>query len=649
VRSRPLAAPPPARALGRPGHSPALVAALAAGLILVAACAQHPPPSSPPPAETQAAFLENYARYCGAAYDGRTVMVDLGDDHPLDGARLTMTLERCTPDEVRIPFRVDDDRSRTWILSATDRGLHLAHDHRYEDGTEHAANFYGGYADGRGTPTKQLFPADSRTIAERPTREMNVWSKEFDLDHERYHYRLYLGGELRYEAEFDLSRPRPVAVADRQHAPPVAFIAVSVVPMDSERVLRDQTVIVRDGTIAEIGPSATVRVPDDAIAIDGAGRYLMPGLTEMHAHIPSPQQGEDVIERTLFLYLSNGVTTIRGMLGHPRHLELRRQAEQNQILSPRIYTSGPSLNGNSAPTPDVATRMVEEQHAAGYDLLKLHPGLTRPVFDAIVTAANRLDMPFAGHVSGDVGLDAALAAGQTSIDHLDGYVEAMAGLGGGFSPEEGGFFGLGFIDRIDLARIPALAEATRDAGVWNVPTQSLMEHLLADDDPETLARRPEMRYMPPATVAQWAQTTRNLRSSAAATPDRVERYIDARRRLIRALHEAGAGLALGSDAPQIWNVPGFSIHHELRMLVESGLTPYQALATGTHGAATYFGTTEWGTIAPGRAADLILLESNPLEDIANAASPAGVMVRGRWLSAAEIEAALEAIAAAVRE
>jgi imidazolonepropionase-like amidohydrolase len=428
----------------------------------------------------------------------------------------------------------------------------------------------------------------------------------------------------------------------------VAFVDVTVVPMDRERVLRNQTVIVREGRIAEVGPSTTLQPPEDARVVEGAGRYLMPGLVEMHAHIPAPQQGEDTIERTLFLYLSNGVTTVRGMLGHPRHLELRAQAERNEILSPRIYTSGPSFNGNSAPTPDVAARMVEEQHAAGYDLLKLHPGLTRPVFDAIVASARRVGIPFAGHVSGDVGLDAALAAGYASIDHLDGYMEALAGRGGGFSPQEGGWFGIGFLDQVDLARIPVLAEATRAAGVWNVPTQSLMEHFLADDDPETLARRPEMRYMPPAAIDQWTQRTRAMRANPAATPERVERYIDARRRLILALHQAGAGLVLGSDAPQIWNVPGFAIHHELRMLVESGLTPFEALATGTRNAAAHFETDDWGIIAPGRSADLILLDANPLEDIGNAARQAGVMVRGQWLPATDIEARLEAVAAAVR-
>jgi hypothetical protein len=193
---------------------PSALTLVAVASILAPACAPPPSPALPspalPPAAAQAAFVEQFAPYCGAAYPGRSAMVDLGEDHPLEGATLRMTLASCTNLEVRIPFHVDDDRSRTWILTRTGDGLRLAHDHRYEDGTEHEANFYGGFADERGSATKQFFPADARTIADRPAREINVWSKEFDLVNERYYYRLYLRGELRYEAEFDLSRPLPI-------------------------------------------------------------------------------------------------------------------------------------------------------------------------------------------------------------------------------------------------------------------------------------------------------------------------------------------------------------------------------------------------------------------------------------------------------
>jgi hypothetical protein len=171
-------------------------------------------PGAGPGAVPQRAFLARYSAYCGQAFAGRSVLVDLGDDHPLDGASLTMIVEHCAEDQVRIPFHVNEDRSRTWQLTMLPDGLRLSHDHRYEDGTEQEANLYGGFADERGTSTVQFFPADARTIADRPAREINVWSKEFDLVNERYYYRLHLRGELRYEAEFDLRRPLPSIGAD---------------------------------------------------------------------------------------------------------------------------------------------------------------------------------------------------------------------------------------------------------------------------------------------------------------------------------------------------------------------------------------------------------------------------------------------------
>ena len=425
----------------------------------------------------------------------------------------------------------------------------------------------------------------------------------------------------------------------------VAFVGAHVIPMDRERMLEDHTVVVRNGRIIAVGPRSTVRAPSGATVVDARGKYLLPGLAEMHAHIPTPQQGTEAVDRTLFLYLAGGVTTVRGMLGHPLHLELREKAARGEIDAPRIYTSGPSFSG-SASTPEVAARMVTEQKAAGYDLLKIHPGVPRAAFDAMATAAARSGIRFAGHVPSEVGLDRALEARYASIDHLDGYIEALAGHGDRFSQQESGFFGFAMIDRVDESRIPALAAATRAAGVWNAPTQTLMEHLASPEDPEVMARRPEMRYMPAATVAQWVQRKRSFQQDPAFTPERAQRYVAVRRRLIKTLHDAGAGLILGSDAPQWWNVPGFSARRELEYLVAAGLTPYQALETGTRNPAVYFGAErEWGTIETGRSADLVLLDANPLQDIRSLWRQAGVMVRGEWISQSEIDARLEAMIA----
>lgn len=428
----------------------------------------------------------------------------------------------------------------------------------------------------------------------------------------------------------------------------MAFVDVTVIPMDRERLLPNHTVVVQGQRILSLGPVGKVPVPEGARRIEGRGKFLLPGLAEMHAHIPGGQAPDSIVERTLFLYVAGGVTTIRGMLGHPRHLELRTRAARNEMISPTIYTSGPSFNGNSVPTPETARTKVAEQKAAGYDFLKIHPGIARNVFDTLAAAAQRAGIRLAGHVPLAVGLERALAVPYASIDHLDGYVEAMVSADAPVQPTESQFFGLNLGEHLDESRMPRLVKATRDAGVWNVPTQTLMENLAGDVSVAVLARRPEMRYVPQTTAAQWAEEKNSILKETGASRESARRTMEIRRKLIKALHEGGAGLLLGSDAPQIYNVPGFSIHRELETIVAAGLTPYQALETGTRNVALFFGNlAEAGTIEAGKRADLVLLEGNPLNDIRNTIRRAGVMVRGRWLSAADIQSRLATLAKAV--
>jgi imidazolonepropionase-like amidohydrolase len=196
------------------------------------------------------------------------------------------------------------------------------------------------------------------------------------------------------------------------------------------------------------------------------------------------------------------------------------------------------------------------------------------------------------------------------------------------------------VDRVDEARLPALVKQTVAAGTWNVPTQILLEHWLNGTDPEALRRLPEMRYQTPAVLDEWVATKR--KAEAAFPMAQRERFITLRRRILKELHDGGAGLLLGSDAPQVWNVPGFSIHRELGTYVAAGLTPYQALATGTRNVAAYAGTSDrTGTVEAGKRADLVLLEANPLQDIANTSRIAGVVLGGRWISKAEIDRRLQ--------
>ena len=417
-------------------------------------------------------------------------------------------------------------------------------------------------------------------------------------------------------------------------APPAAAVTallnVTVLPMDRDAVLADQTVVVRDGTIVEMGPASKVRAPEGAARVDARGKFLMPALAEMHAHIPGGNQPEALVERTLFLYAANGLGTIRGMLGDPRHLTYRDRAAKGDVFSPRIYTSGPSFNGKTAPTPEAAAQAVAAQKAAGYDLLKIHPGVSRAAFDALDAKADELGIPFAGHVPLDVGLQRALEAKYHSIDHLDGYVEALAR-----EPLTSQFFGLNLVNQIDESKIPAVVAATKASGVWQVPTQVLMDSLLSDESPESMAKWPEMKYMPADVVAGWINQKKGYEKVPSA--DR-QRFLVLRRKIMKALLDAGVPFALGSDAPQWWNVPGFSAHRELKSLVAAGFTPFQALQSGTINPARYFGTSSsTGTVARGMRADLVLLDANPLQDIANTTRIAGVMINGRWMGRAELD------------
>jgi hypothetical protein len=435
---------------------------------------------------------------------------------------------------------------------------------------------------------------------------------------------------------------------DSGQAAAYAFVNVTVIPMDRERVLRGQTVVVQGTRIVAVGPAGRVAVPEGAVRIDGTGRFLMPGLAEMHAHItPGTQVTDAELERLLELFAVNGVTTVRGMLGHPRHLALRERAARNEILSPVIYTSGgPSFAAQTVPDARTADSLVRAQKAAGYDLLKIHPGIRRDVFERLAATAGEVGIRFAGHVPLEVGVERAIELGYWTIDHLDGIVEGLVPGSRAFTPAEAGFFGLGLVDQVDESRIGPLARRLRDGGVWVVPTETLMQHVVGDYTVEELRARPEMKYWPRAGRDQWAQVTANMRGGNATAAQR-QRYTALRRTLIRRLHQEGVRFLLGSDAPQVWNVPGFAIRRELALLVEAGLTPYQALESGTRNVAEHFGTqATTGTVAEGRQADLILLDANPLQDIGAVGRQAGVMVRGRWLDRAEIARRLEAIAAA---
>ncbi len=428
----------------------------------------------------------------------------------------------------------------------------------------------------------------------------------------------------------------PLLLASPLFAQSLVLENVRLVDIDSGTVGETQSLGIRDGFIVE---AEGIDAPDRRL--DAEGRFIIPGLAEMHAHVPPGQIGEQRIHDTLMLYLAHGVTTIRGMLGEAAHLDLRRQLAAGEIDGPRLITSGPSFNGNSVASAGAARDRVRAQAEAGYDLVKLHPGLWPEAFEAIAETAEALGIDYAGHVSVAVGLDRVLASGQGTIDHLDGYGQELVPPDHPLHGTDPGLFAINLVAGMDPDRIPELAQRSARAGVANVPTQSLIENW-ASADIDALMAREAMAWIPAETRAQWRERAGQIRERI---PEGVgERFVEIRRKLIGALHEAGAPILLGADAPQILNVPGDSVHHELEILVAAGLSPAEALATGTTAVARYLDQPAHGCLDPGCVADLVMLEHNPLADIGHSRSIEGVARAGRWYDREQLDAALAAIA-----
>ena len=426
-----------------------------------------------------------------------------------------------------------------------------------------------------------------------------------------------------------------------------AFLNVNVLPMDGsgDRVLERQVVMIENGEVSLIGAADEFSVAEDVTSVDAEDYFLMPGLTEMHGHLPDPRMSDQDIRNLLFLYVANGVTTVRGMQGNPSQFALRNAIERGRLLGPKLYLASVSMNGNSVTTPEEASQLAREYKVDGYDLIKTHEGMSLDAFNALAETASEVDIPFGGHVSDYVGLRHALASGQMSIDHLDNYVEALA-PSDDRADEDRGLRGVGaLLESVDESRIPELVRATVESGAWVVPTMVLWETAFFNErgSADVLSERPEVRYMPPEMVDRWREAVdARLASTDIETNRRVATL---RRNILAALHEGGANIALGTDSPQIFSVPGFAMYHEMALYAEVGMTPYEVLEIGTRRPAEYFDAADqFGTVAVGRRADLILLEANPADDIGSVRNRVGVMVNGQWIPADEIERRLREIA-----
>lgn len=517
-----------------------------------------------------------------------------------------------------------------------------------------------------------------------------------------------------------------------ESAKPIAFVNVNVIPMDTERVLANYTVIVRGDRISEIGPQDGVAVPPDAQVIKGTGAYLIPGLADMHVHLrisPTPKPLVDPDPNHLRLYIAHGVTTVRNMAGNRMVLDWKARVARGGLLGPTIYTSGPVIGGVPPEargvifrfrialllfpvlvgsivlvlawvvcklsgqqkrsrqlkrlvlptvvvlllvgvgmawlkglaiggwvadtlvdatyipvrTPAEAQRAVIRQQAAGYDFIKVYDFLDVETYTALLAAAKRYNLYVAGHIPEVVPPQTFFTSGQDEIAHVEEY-RTYHWIG--YTPSvEGDLWDVTAAEyRIDEAKIPETVALTKANDIAVGTTLVVNEVLYRLQEDIRLLDAPEYASVRPAILHTWKTQGRLVdRKGHAHYLRTVQQPFFLK--LTKALHDAGVTLVLGTDVGVEGILPGYSLHRELELLVEAGLTPFQALATSTRNAAQVAakmnGQGDWGTIAVGNRADLVLLAKNPLEDIKNTRQREGVMVRGQWFRQEELQARVD--------
>jgi imidazolonepropionase-like amidohydrolase len=438
-----------------------------------------------------------------------------------------------------------------------------------------------------------------------------------------------------------------------------AFTNVNVIPMDRERVLRNRDVIVENGMIIWITKGK--KIPADAIKIDGTGKYLIPGLVDMHTHLFSDYEFPDSLaEDELKIMLANGVTTTRLMIGVPQHLELREKSRKSEILAPTIYAASPQFAGRSfgdiyngyvVTNEEQARESVRQAKKDGYDFIKMTFWITRPVYDAVIDEAKKQNIRVIGHVDAQVGIERVFEARQ-QIEHLDGFFEALIPDGSELKFSTSGVNvwnprGWDSLDVLDEKKLPELAKRAVKANPYSVPTLTFLKLAFGiGQTDEDIKSRPDYRFLPGKIRDEMAGPRRAFwNGQRLPSEKRRMRYVDLRNKIVKAIHDAGGKIMAGSDAPEWFLLYGYTLHRELESLSQAGLSNYAVLESATRYPAEFFGAADkFGTVEKGKRGDLVLLDANPLIDISNTQKIAGVMVRGNWMPKEKIDGMLDEIA-----
>jgi len=428
-----------------------------------------------------------------------------------------------------------------------------------------------------------------------------------------------------------------------------AFTHVNVLPMNKEIVLTDYTVIVKEGIISEIGSASSVNITKGVTVIDAKGKYMIPGLSDMHIHLEEdswnlmfPPESKYSLEDSdfsnlMFLYLANGVTTVEIMSALPGHIILRDKIKKGKILGPRLVLSRMIDGPDKAWPPPISTwvknpteakKAVEDAHKEGYDRMKVYSFLDKETYDKIIITAKELNMGVDGHVPLALSVEYVLEAGQNSIVHSE---EVLKFANGDFSKEKINYF----------------AKTIAKSNTWITPTLITSNRIISVfENAEKVMSCPEAKYLNPMTIGIWSFISNNLYKPI---PENARKNIRDGYELFQIpftyeFHKAGGKILTGTDALLPGIVHGFSIHDELKELVDVGITPFEVLKASTTNSYEFLNElNKGGTIEKGKLANLVLLDKNPLEDISNTRKIFGVLLQNKWISKEEIKTRLNKI------
>jgi imidazolonepropionase-like amidohydrolase len=450
------------------------------------------------------------------------------------------------------------------------------------------------------------------------------------------------------------ARPRPfprlalllvlaLAACTPRHKDRIALVGGNIISGAGDPVLRDAVIVVYQGRIETVAPREGFSIPKSAEVVDITGSWVLPGLIDGHGHVQ---------RWALARYIAAGVTTVRDVHGQQDSiLALREEVSLGGLVAPRIYSAGAMIDGEPPTyadatgirTPAEARRAVDTRAVAGVDYLKVYTRITPELLKPLIDEANTFNLKVTAHL----GLTDALTAaklGVTAIEHLTGIPEAASGNPKKFYAEHRASFfrGWNYFEKswagLDSASLTRVADALAEDRITMVPTLVLHETYSRLDDPAIL-NQPDLKTVPDSVIKDW--NIPDLKSRAGWTDADFAAFRASRPNqdlFIRAFRSAGGRIVAGTDACNQMLIPGWSLHSELELLVNAGLTPGDAIATATHNAAQLLGADSLGLVAPGKVADLVILQANPLLDIRNTRTVKRVMVRGQLYRADSLRA-----------